>query len=146
MMRICYLGVLARKHKKEKLYVHIQAKMLEFHSLYQSAYEKQLAELPEDLDSERDRIIGFPEKERLAKEMYKWRDELQKDQWREYPPIMDDAQALMVEMVTVEGIDWFMFDVFGQFVADSPISPNVDLMVVRSKLVNTLIKIPKKKE
>lgn len=141
MMRICYLGVLARKHKKTRLYAHIRVKLLEFQSLYQQAYSKQLKELPEDLDPERDRIIGFPEKNRLVKEMYQWRDELQKEQWSQYPTLSDDAQALMVEMVSIEDIDWFMFDVFGQFVSDSPISQSVDLLIARSKLVNVLKKL-----
>jgi hypothetical protein len=87
-----------------------------------------------------------PEKDRLVKEMYTWRDELQKDQWREYPSLRDGAAALMINMVTIEDIDWFMFDVFGQFVSDSSISPDVDLVVVKSKLISTLIKIRKKKE
>ncbi len=76
--------------------------------------------------------------------MYRWRDELQKDQWHEYPSLRDGAAALMVEMVTTEDIDWFMLDVFGQFAADSSICPDVSLMTVRNSLMGALVKICKK--
>ena len=61
MVKVCYLGVLARKHGMKGLYASVRVKILEF-TIICNCLPKQLNQVPTELREkiEKGRIIGFP--------------------------------------------------------------------------------------
>jgi len=140
MVKVCYLGILARKHGMKGLYASVRVKILEFNQLYATAYQKQLNQVPTELREkiETGRIIGFPDKERLKQEVYSWRNEIYRDTSGGMSRMMGDSSGLMQDVVTIEDIDWFMWEVWGEIDAYSPISDAIELHMTRGQLVKVL--------
>lgn len=143
MVKICYLGVLARKYNKKEIYAYVRVKILEFDRLYANAYKIQLNQVPSDLREkiEAGEVHGFPDKERLKKEVYMWRSEIYRDTSGGMSRMMRDSSGLIREIVTIEDIDWLMWEVWSEIDANSPISDKIELGWAREKLVKTLAKI-----
>ncbi len=143
MVKICYLGVLARKHSMKRLYALVRVKILEFDRLYAAAYQKELKKVPQDLRAqiEARTVYGFPDKERLKQEVFAWRNDVYRDTSGGMARMMGDSRGIVQDSVTIEDIDWFMWEVWSEIDASSSISDKIDLQWARERLSKTLRKI-----
>lgn len=147
MVKVCYLGTLARKYEMKKLYAHVRVKILEFDRLYAAAYQKELDQVPAEMRAQikAGTVYGFPDKERLKREVYEWRNGMYRDTSGGMSRMMGDSRDLIQDVIRVEDVDWFMWEVWGEIDASSSISDEIDLRWIRERLVKILREIAKGK-
>jgi transcriptional regulator with XRE-family HTH domain len=121
MKKICYFGILAKKDGNKPLLTEVGTKVYEFE---QNHFDRYLADvkLPEGVDPEK--VLGMVSKNQLENEMYRWREDFAREHYNGHR-IMDSASDRMHDLISVEDIDWFIFEVWGSFPSHSLIEPGI---------------------
>lgn len=121
MLGVCYLGILARKHGFESLWVHAGLKIYEFEGAYTKKYVKDV-KLPEGVD--RNSVIGLPREDQLFLELFRWESEFDHRRLNDMR-LGTSADEMMFDLVTRADIHRFMYEVWESYPASSPISAEV---------------------
>ena len=64
-------------------------------------------------------IGGLPHHDQLVRELWKWRDDYERESRNSLLRIRDDAEAMMYQVIEPIDIDRFIFEIWGVFLADS---------------------------
>lgn len=120
--KACYIGILALKYGWYDVFVEVGLKIYDFEPKY---FQKYFTNLPEGVDPENHNVIGLPRKNQLEVELMRWRADFDHETLNGLLRIRDDAEAMMYELIDKEDIDWFMFEVWHSFPADSDIREQV---------------------
>lgn len=136
--KACYLGILALKKGWEEVFAEVWLKIYEFEPKYFTKYFK---EIPADINPANHRVLGLPHSDQLFRELLRWRDDYERESRNGTLRIQDDAEAMMYEIIERKDIDWFMFEVWGKFPADSEIDKEIELKFARKRLVIILKRV-----
>lgn len=139
--KACYLGILALKKGWVDIVADVKSKIMEFEPKY---FTKYLTDLPDNIDPENHNVIGLPYKDQLARELWRWRDEYERESRNGMLRMRDDAEAMMYEIVEQYDIDKFMFEVWGSFIVDSKFGKEMEQKIAKEK-AKSLKKTSKKK-
>ncbi len=95
-------------------------KILEFETKYFAKYLTNLpAGLPTGFDPKNHNIGGLPHHDQLVRELWRWRDDYDRESRNSTLRIRDDAEAMMYQVIEPIDIDRFIFEIWGVFLADS---------------------------
>lgn len=115
MLKLCYIGVLALKLKKDKILTEVGVAIYEFEDLYINKYFSQ----PDEL---RDRALN---REKLFYDYIKWGHDFIHEKYNGRS-FMDDSEAVVAPLIEVDDIDRFMYEIWGSFPAHSPIEAEIE--------------------
>lgn len=144
MERLCYLGILALKNNWMDVFVEAQLKIFLFEPKYRQKY---FSNVPAHIDTEK----LNPNPNQLFDEVFRWRDKFDYNRLNRMRGMMDNAEDMMYQLITVEDIDRFTFRVWQKWDASSSINDELEaeaekleLKRERIKLLKTLNKIAEK--
>jgi len=136
--KACYVGILALKKGWNDVFTEVGLKIYEFEPLY---FAKYLTKIPADIDPANHNVIGLPHSDQLVRELWRWRDDFNKERLNGTLRIRDDAQAMMYEIIDQIDIDRFIFAVWGVFLADTEFEEELKLKMARENLLRVLKRI-----
>jgi hypothetical protein len=87
--------------------------------------KKYFSNLPPGIDPDKGDVIGLPKRDQLLLEVLRWRDDFTHEQYNR-PRLMQDAKELMFDLIAYVDIDRFMYAVWGEVPADSPILEEIE--------------------
>ena len=122
MLKVCYLGILGLKHNKQNILTEAGMRIYEFEELYEKKYLSNL-NLPKGVGP--DKVFGFPKKDQLFLEVFKWRDDFIREK-RNRHRLMDNSKDMIFDLIDEIDIDRFMFEIWGSFPAGSPVEQEIE--------------------
>ncbi len=138
--KACYLGILALKKGWDDVFIDLALKIYKFEPQF---YAKYLTNLPTGIDPKNHNVIGLPHHDQLLRELWRWRDDYERESMNGLLRIRDDAEAMMYEIIEPIDIDRFIFEVWETFIADGEFEAELNLKSARKKLVNVLKNLKK---
>ena len=133
--RACYLGIIALKMGWKDVVTNVGLKIYTYEPKYRA---KHFTRIPAGIDPANHNVMGLPHSDQLQRELFRWRDELERGRWSTTLPIRDDAETMMNEMIEPIDIDRFIFDVWGTWLAGTPFDHEIRLRSVRQRLLRAL--------
>ena len=133
--KACYLGILALKKGWDDVFTEVGLKIYEFEPLY---FTKYFTKIRADIDPANHNVIGLPHSDQLIRELWRWRDDFERERINGTLRIRDDAEAMMYEVIDQIDIDRFIFAVWGVFLADTEFEEELNLKLAREKLLGFL--------
>ncbi len=128
--KACYLGIIALKKGWMDIFADLKIKITEFEAKY---FAKHLTNLPAGVDPEDHNVLGLPHKDQLKRELWRWRDDYERESINGSLSIRDDAEAMMYQVVEQYDIDKFIFEVWGSFIVDSKFGKEMEEKIAREK-------------
>ena len=141
--KACYLGIIAHKKGWDEVVIDLGVKIHEFEKKY---FEKYLTKLPERIDPQNHNVMGLPHHDQLVRELWRWRDDYERERMNGMLRMRDDAESMMYEVVERIDIDRFIFEVWNVFISDSEFEEELELKWARQRLIRTLKRIAIKKD
>jgi hypothetical protein len=117
--KACYLGILALKKGWKDIFEVVKAKIHDFEPKYENKY---FSNIPSDIDPEK----LSPRKDQLKIELMRWSDKFDHERLNGNFGIRDDAESMMYDLIKREDIDWFIYRVWGEWDAHSPINDAIE--------------------
>jgi hypothetical protein len=141
LQKACYLGILALKKGWKEVVTEVGLKIYEFEPLF---FTKYLTKIPAGIDPENHNVIGLPHSDQLLRELWRWREDFDREKLNGVLRIRDDAEALMYGLIDVIDIDRFTFEIWGTFLSDTEFEEELNLKLARENLFKTLKRIKTK--
>ena len=130
--KACYLGILALKKGWRNVVTEVGLKIYEFEPQY---FAKYLTNIPAGIDPEKHKVIGLPHSDQLVRELWRWRNDFERERLNGILRIRDDAEAVMYQIIEQIDIDRFIFDVWGTVLVGSEFEREIDMKVARENLI-----------
>lgn len=138
LKKACYLGILALKEGWDDVFSEIGLKVYEFEPQY---FEKYLTDVPNGIDPMNHNVMGLPHHDELIRELWRWRDDFEREKRNGTLGIRDDAESMMYEFIDRIDIDRFIFAIWGVLIAGTEFEVELELKLARKKLIKTLKKV-----
>ncbi|UPT73203.1 MAG: hypothetical protein M0D55_15095 [Elusimicrobiota bacterium] len=137
MLGVCYLGILARKHGLETVWVHAGLKIYEFEDSYAQKYLKDVV-LPEGVD--RNSVIGLPREDQLFTELFGWASDFNHRRLNDMR-LGTSADEMLYDLISTSDIHRFMYEVWESYPASSPIADEIREQRQRAAINSRLLRV-----
>ena len=144
--KACYLGILALKYAWTNVVADLKLKIQEFEVKYYTKHLINLpAGLPTNFDPRNHNIMGLSHHDQLVRELWRWRDDYDRESRNGTLGIRYDAEAMMYKIIERIDIDRFIFEIWGVFITDSQFETELKLKFGRKNLIRVLKNVIKVK-
>ncbi len=114
MERVCYMGILALKLKKQDSITETKSKIY----IFQEAYQKKYPTLNKS---------SFPRQDQLEIEIINLRSDCKKAQYNQTRTILNTSKDHLLKEVDILNIDRFTFEIWKFFIAGSPLEKEIKI-------------------
>jgi len=140
--KACYLGIIAHKKGWKDVVTNVGLKIYAYEPKY---YAKYFTQIPAGIDPANHNVMGLPHSDQLQRELWKWRDDFERERWRATPFTRDDAERMMNEVIEAIDIDRFMFEVWAVWLEGTPFDDEIRLRLARKRLLQALKSVLERK-